>query len=72
MKSGAKNIIIFNCIKLAVEQRLKFDFEGSMVKNIEQFYRAFGAEQKPYFHITKTSSSLLRIKDAFKEVLLSK
>ena len=71
MKSGAKNIILFHCLKLAVEQGLNFDFEGSMIENIADYYRAFGAIQKPYSHITKTSSKILQIKNAFSEVLLN-
>ena len=70
--SGAKNILVLEAVKFAKDNGLIFDFEGSMIENVVKYNRSFGAIQKPYFHIMKTSSTLLRVKDAFKEVLLSK
>ena len=32
-----------------------FDFEGSMIKSIESFYRKFGGEQTPYFEVWNNS-----------------
>lgn len=37
-----------NALKLPL-----FDFEGSMIRNVEQGRRDFGAQQKPYFRIAK-------------------
>ena len=41
-----------------------FDFEGSMIKRVETFFRSFGTEQRTYFEITKTVSKKLKIKSA--------
>jgi hypothetical protein len=51
--SQSLTLLIYEGIKLANQLGLKFDFEGSMKKNIENFFRQFGAEQKPYFDIRK-------------------
>jgi lipid II:glycine glycyltransferase (peptidoglycan interpeptide bridge formation enzyme) len=37
-----------------------FDFEGSMIRGVEHFFREFGALQKPYFAIEKGKMSLLK------------
>ena len=39
-----------------------FDFEGSMIESVERFFRAFGGQQRPYFHVTKTSSRLMKMR----------
>jgi len=39
-----------------------------MIQPIERFFRAFGAEQKPYFEITKTNSKTLFIKQEIKRI----
>jgi len=41
-----------------------FDFEGSMLENIETIRRQFGACQVPYFYVWKYNSRLFRILDA--------
>lgn len=51
--SQSLTLLIYEGIKLANQLGLKFDFEGSMRKSIEKFFRQFGAEQKPYFDIRK-------------------
>jgi hypothetical protein len=39
-----------------------FDFEGSMIKNIEKYFREFGGELIPYFEIKNVSKLLKLIK----------
>lgn len=51
--SQALTLLIYQGILLAIKENKKFDFEGSMKKNIEIFFRKFGAEQKQYFDISK-------------------
>lgn len=51
--SQALTLLIYQGILLAIRENKKFDFEGSMKKNIEIFFRKFGAEQKQYFDISK-------------------
>lgn len=47
-------LLLYEGIKLASRMGKKFDFEGSMKKNIEHHFRQFGAKQFPYHHIQKT------------------
>lgn len=56
--SGANNLLIWEAIKYTSQFVDKFDFEGSMVKPIERFFRSFGAQQVPYFHITAAKNKL--------------
>jgi hypothetical protein len=56
--SGAMGLLIWEAIKLAAEKSLRFDFEGSMIKGVECFFRDFGAKQQPYFKIYKTNGFL--------------
>ncbi|WP_053360964.1 GNAT family N-acetyltransferase [Bacillus sp. FJAT-27251] len=51
--SQSLTLLIYEGIKLASQHGKKFDFEGSMKKNIEKFFRQFGAVQVPYFDISK-------------------
>lgn len=51
--SQSLTLLIYEGIKLANRLGKSFDFEGSMKKNIENFFRQFGAEQKQYFDIQK-------------------
>ena len=51
--SQALTLLIYEGILYAKSVNKKFDFEGSMKKNIEVSFRRFGAIQKPYFDISK-------------------
>jgi hypothetical protein len=51
--SGATSLLIWESIKFASKVTKKFDFEGSIMKPIERFFRAFGGKQMPYFQIMK-------------------
>jgi len=51
---GAGALTLWECIKYSKGLGLKyFDFEGSMIPNIEKFFRDFGGELKPYYMISK-------------------
>lgn len=65
---GGKNYIMFEAIKFAMNNGKSFDFEGSMIEPIENFYRQFGAIQTPYFQITKMSRKA-RILYGFKNLV---
>lgn len=49
--SGAQNLIQWEAIKHYYDKVRYFDFEGSIIENIEANFRKFGGEQKPYFYI---------------------
>jgi hypothetical protein len=67
--SGAKNLLVYEGIKFAIENNLIFDFEGSMMENIEIYNRSFGAKQTAYFNISKTNSKFLKIRKLIKEIV---
>jgi hypothetical protein len=58
-ESGATSLCMWEAIRFASGVTKKFDFEGSMLENVEPFFRAFGAIQKPYFQIRKINSRLV-------------
>jgi lipid II:glycine glycyltransferase (peptidoglycan interpeptide bridge formation enzyme) len=58
--SGATSLCLLHAIRLASRVCPRFDFEGSMIEPVERFFRAFGAEQVPYFRVSRTQSRLLR------------
>lgn len=51
--SGANSLIIWEGIKFASKVSKSFDFEGSMIEGIENFYRQFGGEQIIYYQIIR-------------------
>lgn len=51
--SNATSLLLLKGIYLASELGVKFDFEGSMNKGIENFFSSFGGVQKQYFTIYK-------------------
>ncbi|MDL2208190.1 GNAT family N-acetyltransferase [Parabacteroides sp. OttesenSCG-928-O15] len=57
--SGAHSLVMWEAIQAMSEKSEKFDFEGSMLPGVERFFREFGAEQTPYFTISKGKLSLL-------------
>jgi hypothetical protein len=67
-KSGATSLCIWEAIKFASTVTKRFDFEGSMIESVERYYRAFGAKQIPYFHISKTNSVLLILRQITNKV----
>ena len=51
---GAGALAIWKSIEYAKElKRAYFDFEGSMVQQIERYFRGFGGELTPYFTLNK-------------------
>lgn len=50
---GAASLLVYEAIKYVADKIKKFDFEGSMIENVENSFRQFGAIQKPYFVISK-------------------
>ncbi len=58
--SGAVPFILWHAIQEASKAgKSIFDFEGSMIENVEFAFRNFGAQQKPFFRITKTDNRLI-------------
>jgi len=53
--SGAQSLILWEGIQFAAQHSKVFDFEGSMVEGIENFFRQFGGVCTPYYHLAKQS-----------------
>lgn len=51
---NALSLLIDAGIRFAAETGRDFDFEGSMVEGIADYFRKFGGKLTPYFNITKT------------------
>ena len=59
-KGDAMSLLLWKGILLAKEKNLTFDFEGSMVPGIAEFFRSFGSEVSRYYQVEKVNASLLR------------
>lgn len=66
--SGATSLCMWEAIKFAATVTQRFDFEGSMIEPVERFFRAFGANQTPYFAVQKTPSRFLRTINFLREL----
>jgi len=64
--SGAPSLVLWRGIEEAAERGLSFDFEGSMVKGVERFFRAFAGTPTPYSVVRKTPSAGFRVARALK------
>ena len=53
--SGAASLLMWEAIMRARRVTDVFDFEGSMLKPVERFFRAFGARQTPYLNVSRAS-----------------
>lgn len=51
--ANALCLLIADGIRFACDTGRDFDFEGSMTKNINDYFRKFGAVQTPYLSVTK-------------------
>lgn len=58
--SGAGSLCLWEAIRFASKVTKCFDFEGSMLESVERYFRAFGAQQIPYFRVYKTPSRVLK------------
>lgn len=66
--SGASSLLMWEAIQFASKNCTIFDFEGSMLPSVERFFCSFGAEQVPYFQVSKANSKLFKIAKFIKEL----
>jgi hypothetical protein len=52
---GAMSLLMWEAIRFASGVASAFDFEGSMVRPIERFFRSFGARQVPCLYVKKSN-----------------
>jgi hypothetical protein len=67
--SGALSLLIWEAIQLAAKEKLTFDFEGSSIRQIEQFFRGFGGRRVSYFRISGGPSKAFRLLKGIQELL---
>lgn len=67
--SGAASLLIKEALVILSGKTKVFDFEGSMIESVERSFRQFGAEQTPYFSISKTNSKILKVRNAIKDII---
>jgi lipid II:glycine glycyltransferase (peptidoglycan interpeptide bridge formation enzyme) len=70
--SGAGNLCMWHAIKFASSVSKIFDFEGSMIKNINKYFSTFGAVQKEYFSVRKSNSIFISLLFYIKTKIKSK
>ena len=51
--SGAQSLVIWEGIQFAAQKSRVFDFEGSMIEGIENFFRQFNSVCTPYYLVRK-------------------
>lgn len=58
-QTGAMSLLMWEAIRLAKKKGLlEFDFEGSMIEGVAQFFRKFNATPVPYIQIRKNALPL--------------
>lgn len=60
-KIGGASLLAFEAIKMVSPFVDKFDFEGSMIPQVEEVNRRSGGIQTPFFEISKTPSKILSL-----------
>ena len=58
--AAVSSCLVWAAINRASNLAHAYDFEGSMDKGIEYFYRSFGADPVPYHHVWKSFNPLVR------------
>ena len=56
-RGGALKLVIWEAVRFARTIAKRFDFEGSMIRPIENAFRDFGARQTPYFVISRSGTA---------------
>jgi Acetyltransferase (GNAT) domain len=52
--SGASSLLMWESLMRARAVTDVFDFEGSMIRPVERFFRAFGSRQTPYLRVSRS------------------
>jgi hypothetical protein len=68
--SGAASLVMWAAIERAGEGGTGFDFEGSMLRHVERFVRAWGGTPTPYSIVRRTPSRAFAAERAVKRALL--
>lgn len=66
---GAASLVLWEAIKRTAERGAGFDFEGSMLRQVESFVRSFGGVPTPYSIVWHTPSTAMRAARSVKRAL---
>ena len=66
MSSGSHTLLLKHAIEFCAGRTCKFDFEGSMIKGVENSHRHFGPIRKPYFRISRDLRVMTRCSRFFR------
>ena len=66
--SGGTSLGLWEAINFSAGVADCFDFEGSVIRSIETYFRAFGGRQRPYFQIRKVKTGGKRVKEAVRKI----
>jgi Acetyltransferase (GNAT) domain len=69
--SGAPSLLMWAAIEQAAARGTAFDFEGSMLRHVERFFRSFGGTPVPYSIVRWTPSRALQAAVAVKRGVTS-
>lgn len=61
--SNFKTLLVWEAIKYASNVTKQFDFEGSMIENVADYFTKFSATKRPYFQISKMSRRMQILSD---------
>jgi len=64
--SGGTEFLVDETIKYVSQFVNRFDFEGSMIKGVEESYRYYGTHQTEYYAIFKYSNPIIRVLHAIR------
>jgi hypothetical protein len=70
--SGAMSLLFWKAFNMLSNSVRSFDFEGSMMKGVENYFRSFSADQKGFFEVSQINSPLLKIKSGIRKAFRSK
>lgn len=65
--SGAMSQLFWHSFNHLKNKVQKFDFEGSMIRGVENYFRSFGAERKGFFELSKINSPIQKIKASLRK-----
>ncbi|MCD9023657.1 GNAT family N-acetyltransferase [Cohnella silvisoli] len=66
---GSHSMLIWHAIREMSKVTKQFDLHGGMHEPVERFFRAFGAQQKPYFQISKINGKLFKFAYYLKQAI---
>lgn len=67
--TGVGDLLIYEALKYLSDKTIGFDFEGSMIENVERSFRKFNPIQVPYFQIYKFNSYFIRLYNHLKPLI---